>query len=548
MKKIKIILILILFVICAFVLSACSGNLEDFYIYKANELTLFVGDEYNLGNDFYVSSDNQIFSIEGSVGKANNIGKVEVRNINSNSLVLIVNIEEIRPNISISGKNILALNEIVNLEVIVTPNNNYNLVYSVSDEDVLSVSKDGVVTAVGLGYASVRVSIEGTNYHNDYAMIVQDSDEISYDPIIETYIVNSDPIIIDTTQYKALFNPIIKSVSNAIVGLERFDMNNLGHEVMTDFGSATIYRRDAVLKDGSVIKNVGDEIIENVDAFLYYAISTRYLTKEASSILVYLGKEIGTVSASLKEYDDKIDLSVITFYSKRMLPTVRFADSDTLKQGEFVISIGNTYDIEYCDTSNVGVVSGVNRYVSTDTDGDDISDWDSEYIQHDAAINSADSGGGLFNIKGELIGINDTKISTNTFNCMSFAIPANLVRSIISMLEEGNKPNRPILGVSIVDVKNYRQAPAYYLARYPSMASIPDEIEYGFYVIEVNEGGVGAMANIQIGDVILEFNGVTTKYSYMLRAELSKFIYGSGEVAEIKVWRNGHIVSLYATF
>ena len=130
---------------------------------------------------------------------------------------------------------------------------------------------------------------------------------------------------------------------------------------------------------------------------------------------------------------------------------------------------------------------------------------------------------------------------------MSFAIPINLVMEIVKQLEVGVRPQRATLGVQILDITGYWQNPEAYNKQYPGI-KIPEHIRHGFYVNVVDKGGVAEKAKVQIGDIILEFNNVEIRYSYQVRAELGKFLIGSGQIAEIKVYRNGKVITLYCEF
>ena len=242
-----------------------------------------------------------------------------------------------------------------------------------------------------------------------------------------------------------------------------------------------------------------------------------------------------------------MDLAVLKFESKFYFPTAKIGDSESVEKGEFIISVGHGTGKEYFKSSTFGVISSGKRYVNTDTNGDGLNDWDSEYIQHDASINESDSGGAIVNLKGEVIGINSTKISNLVYNNMSFAIPINVVMEIVKQLEVGQRPKRATLGVQILDISGYWQDPEVYQEQYPGI-NIPKHIRYGFYISVVDKGGVADKANVKVGDIILEFNHVETRYSYQVRAELGKFIIGSGQVAEMKVYRNGEVITLYCEF
>ena len=114
---------------------------------------------------------------------------------------------------------------------------------------------------------------------------------------------------------------------------------------------------------------------------------------------------------------------------------------------------------------------------------------------------------------------------------------------IVKQLEVGQRPKRAVLGVQILDLTGYWQSPEIYQQQYPGI-NIPEHIKYGFYVSVVEKGGVAEKAKVQVGDIILEFNNVEIRYSYQVRAELGKFLIGSGQIAEIKVYRNGEVINL----
>ena len=299
--------------------------------------------------------------------------------------------------------------------------------------------------------------------------------------------------------------------------------------------------------------------------YIYYVLTTRTLVKDSSKIKIYLGKNLQTFDATIVQYDSKVDIALLKFECTYYLPLIRLGNSDLIKQGEFVIDIGNSNGKDYFRTSTYGVISSVKRYVSTDTDGDETSDWDSEFIQHDASINSENgkkvvytsgeiynfiNGGALINLKGELIGMDSMKISnvSSTVQGMSLAIPSNLIKDITDILITGNSPQRALLGVTIFSISQYYQNEDYYHQLYPDTINIPKNLEYGFYINEIVEGGVADKAHAKVGDILLMFNGTETRYSHVIRAELGKFIIGSNETAEIKVLRNGEEVTLTVTF
>ena len=555
MKTNKALLMILFLLLSLFTLSACFSDLSEegnFYIKQINTQTVNVGEELYF-DELSISSNDEVFKIVSYSGIALSEGTVEIRRIEDNVITHYITVINDPKIISVSGKTILKVGETTKLDVIVSPlSSNQELEVNVYDKDIISVSETYELTALKEGLSTIEfISKTNPDVRTKFNVIVQNEEEVFYEPDVKYNEENVD-VSLNTDYYYGMLDALTKKVINTVVGVEKYILSN-NKKVLSDFGSGIIYRRDAILKDGTIITNITDlnELdVTDILTFKYYVISTRNLVQNSDQIKIYLGDNISSCNGTIIEYDDKIDLAVLTFESLYYFNTAKLGDSTKVEQGEFILSIGNSNGKDYFRSATFGVVSHTKRYIATDTDGDEVSDWDSEYIQHDATINSGDNGGAIVNMKGEIIGINSTKlVSTRVpLNCMSFAIPSNLTKEIVAMLEVGNKPQRALLGVSIIDVRAFYSNKEAYIMTYPEMKNIPDGLEYGFYVSEVTPGGVAHMANVLPGDVILEFNGVTTKFSYQMRAELGKFIIGSGEKAYLKVFRNGQIVTLEVVF
>ena len=126
---------------------------------------------------------------------------------------------------------------------------------------------------------------------------------------------------------------------------------------------------------------------------------------------------------------------------------------------------------------------------------------------------------------------------------MAFSIPINLVLELASQLEQGIVPQRPLLGVTVIDIKNILSSESLM-----NQYNLPEGITYGMYIQSVVAGGVAEAAGVLAGDILLEFDGIEVRYSYNLRAALGEVIIGSGEEVVLKVYRNGQIVTLKAVF
>ncbi len=183
----------------------------------------------------------------------------------------------------------------------------------------------------------------------------------------------------------------------------------------TDTGSGVIISR----------KELGE------NGYQYYVVTNRHVIYTKNSIKeveVYLGSDRGFVDANIVMYDRSIDIALLSFISPYLLNVAKIAN-DAPKEGSFAIAVGSPYNLQaYYNTVTVGSISSSNRYyIEEDINGKKVTN---EYIQHCAPINSGNSGGGLYNIYGELIGINTWKIVgelSDNVEGLCFAIPSKFI-------------------------------------------------------------------------------------------------------------------------
>ncbi len=557
-QKSKILAVLCLTITIIF-LSACSiTNINDFYIRTVIELDLSIGDKY-IFDDNYQSSDENIFSLNEFEGEALNLGDASIYKNNEKNVYYLIHVNNLPKYIDCECEHILKVGEETELNVVVSPlNANQDVKYEISDENIIKIV-DNKIIALKEGYSDIIIkTINKQSIETCISILVQNEDELNYEDKVE-FNINKDDNVPTYANIGEEINGLVKRVEKSFIGI-----NQYSNGIISDFGGGLLYKRNAYLEDGTLIEDVTIDNLENVNIFEYYVVTTRNFGIIGDRYTIYLGESFPTYNATMIQYDPKVDLCLFKFTCPLYLPLIKFGDSDNISQGEFIISINNSNGINYFRTVTYGIISHTKRYVATDTDGDETSDWDSEFIQHDASINSDAAkkviytsgdiynyinGGALINLKGELIGLDSMKISAldSTINNMSLSIPSNLIMEIAKMLESGKQPQRPLLGVTILDINNYYKNKDYYDELYGDM-NIPDGLEYGFYISEIVSGGVAEMANVQIGDILIKFNDVTTKYSYQLRAELGKFIIGSGQTAKLTVIRGGEEVILTVTF
>ena len=190
--------------------------------------------------------------------------------------------------------------------------------------------------------------------------------------------------------------------------------------------------------------------------------------------------------------DRQSDLALVKIKADKPLPTVKFANSDKLRVGQWAVAIGSPFGQQ--NTMTTGIVSALHRKTSIGF-GMDRRTYPA-LLQTDAAINQGNSGGPLLNIDGELIGINVALYSpTGTSAGIGFAIPSNSARNIVEQLLNKGKVTRGFLGVAPEDLT-------------PEDKKVVGEAVEGAIVRQANDGTPAAQAGIKVGDVITRFNGV----------------------------------------
>lgn len=363
-------------------------------------------------------------------------------------------------------------------------------------------------------------------------------------------------VTIDVAEFEDLVVAAIEKVGSSVLGVTSYTTTTTGltsKQVPNSTGSGVVYKCWAYDKDGVKIEDYESTFdSNNIDYYEYLLITNRHVVtdteKTITSLEVYDGETGNYYEAFLRGYDDKVDAAVLSFRADKFFSPVEFTDSDNLKRGGFAIAIGNPEGYDFYGSATFGIISYPKRYMSDDTDGDGINDWDAEYIQHDVAINPGNSGGALINLEGKLIGINTLKLIGSKVDNMGFAIPTNTITKLLPYLEAGETIKRYKLGINIYTVKdvidskyneNYKDADDNPLEEFP------EEINNGIYVIKPNENSISE-GLFQPGDIIVLFNGHEIRYSYEFRAILGEMT--EGDTAIFKIYRNGEYLEVSHTF
>lgn len=323
-------------------------------------------------------------------------------------------------------------------------------------------------------------------------------------PITSSVSGSNVNINIDETA-ESVVEAVAKKVTPSVVGIRTTT------SVRSFFGSSN----ESTGEGSGVVYSADGYIITN-----YHVISGAVTNKSGSKIEVFTDTlDSDSYEATVVGYNISTDLAVIKINAKGLTPA-EFSDSSKLKVGQYVITVGNPGGLEFMDSVTYGVISGLNRVVSSDSDV--------KLIQTDAAINPGNSGGALVNTKGQLVGINSSKIVSEEFEGMGFAIPSNTVAEICKNIIEKQNDPEPYLGISISEKYNSSVLKYY---GYPS----------GAVVSSVADGSPADNAGLAKGDIITEFGGTEiTEYS-MLESLLQKC--KPGDQVSVKIYRSGRYYS-----
>lgn len=308
----------------------------------------------------------------------------------------------------------------------------------------------------------------------------------------------------DTAVYAA--NKILPS----IVGIKiEYTVNTQSFFGRSSSSTATASGSGIIIsEDGYILTNNHVVSSSSSESNSYYQIT------DAGKVTVTLFGDETEYEAKIVGQDEQTDLAVIKI-EKSGLTKAEFADSDSVKVGEFAMAVGNPVNMN--STVTTGIISAVNRKI-TDSDGKTYT-----CIQTDAAINSGNSGGALVNSEGKVIGINTLKLSGTGIEGIGFAIPINSTTDITSQLIQYSKVKRPFIGISGIDL-NAETAKTYNLVE-------------GVYVKSVEDFSAAEKGGLKAGDVIIEVEGKSIKTMDELNEV--KNSHKIGDELKLKINRNG---------
>ena len=271
-------------------------------------------------------------------------------------------------------------------------------------------------------------------------------------------------------------------------------------DMFKEFGTPQ-ERKSAALGSGFIIDEKGIVVTNN------------HVIQDADDIIVRVNGD-QEYKANVLGADPLMDIAVLQLETEEKFKPVGFGDSDKARIGDWVLAIGNPFGLG--GTVTAGIISARNRSIG-------LSRYE-DFIQTDASINSGNSGGPLFDMEGNVIGINTAILGRNGSIGIGFSIPSNSAQQVIKQLIEFGETKRGWLGVRIQDVTK-------------EIAEVEKlDKPRGALVASVAENSPSEKAGIQAGDIILEFNGVEIKQMKELPAIVARTEVGKN--VDVKIWRN----------
>lgn len=332
-----------------------------------------------------------------------------------------------------------------------------------------------------------------------YNVKIQNQSILNTDKDTSTSNYKVNPVSIDDDT-----SELYKKVKDSVVTIQ-----------ITDVSGRTLS-----IGSGSIIKNDNGTI--NI-------LTNNHVVDNSSGIINVIFSNGSSVEATIIGKDNVSDLALLKAEVDFEVTPIELGDSDLLQQGESVIAIGSPLDLAFSGTVTKGIISGLNRNIESDTNGDGINDYNMQVIQTDTTINPGNSGGPLINMDGQLIGINTSKINLSGFEGMGFSIPINEALLIIEQLNENGHVDRPKLGISY--------SPTNMLNDY-TRSELGLNDNNGLYVNEVLKGGSAEKAGLKDGDVIIKVNGSDIESI----SDFTSILYRSrsGDSLQLVVLRDGN--------
>jgi Do/DeqQ family serine protease len=365
-----------------------------------------------------------------------------------------------------------------------------------------------------VGLISAFTVLAITHHYNRQYTVVKESNETPFKFASYTNNIANDAFV----QAAKISTPAVVHITTVIKGkkMSRNQLQNMNpfYQFFGDPFGGDMQQQDQessgsgviISNDGYIVTN--NHVVENADEVKVNLYNNRE----------YKAKVIGT--------DPSTDLAVIKIDANN-LQFLTFANSDNVEVGQWVLAVGNPFNL--ASTVTAGIVSAKTRNINILREKAGNLAIES-FIQTDAAVNPGNSGGALVDLNGNLIGINSAIATpTGSYAGYSFAIPANLVNKVVKDMIDFGIVQRGFLGVNIREIDDE-------LAKDLKLNNIE-----GAYIAEVNKGSAAEDGGIKRGDVILKVGDVPVKNSADLQEHIAR--YRPGDKVKIDIFRDGNLVT-----
>ena len=274
--------------------------------------------------------------------------------------------------------------------------------------------------------------------------------------------------------------------------------------------------------------STGTGFVYKTDDKYGYVMTNQHVVSGCDKVVLVLSND-EEVEAKIVGGDEYLDIAIMTIDKSKVLQVATIGNSDDMNIGDTVFTVGSPMGYEYRGTVTSGILSGKDRMVSVNVSNSSSNDWVMKVLQIDAAINPGNSGGPLVNINGEVIGVNSMKLVEDEIEGMGFAIPIEMAMSEVELLEKGEKIERPVIGVELIDATS-----TYSLYLYK--INLDSNVKSGAVVVGVEDGYPAAKAGLKKGDVIVKIDDTEIEDTSHLRYVLYK--YSVGDEIKLKVIRD----------
>ncbi|WP_088041021.1 S1C family serine protease [Bacillus sp. EAC] len=316
---------------------------------------------------------------------------------------------------------------------------------------------------IGAVIGAVTISLVSPNLLN----FNNDNSKLSNENAVPTQVINVSREDLTAT---------IQAARKFVVGVNNYQSSNPFSMETQEAGSGS----------GVIYKKVGNKAL----------VATNNHVVEGAKQLKVKMADGQLINAKLVGTDQLLDLAVVAIDAKYVTNLAKLGDSESINVGETAIAIGNPLGFLE-STVTQGIVSSKAREIPQDIDGDGVADYQTQVIQTDAAINPGNSGGALINAKGELIGINSSKIAEQSVEGIGFAIPINIAKPALDQIEKFGEVTRPVMGVGL---KSLEEIPQYNIEE---SLKLPGSVTKGAVITHVDPNTPAEKVGLKQLDVIV---------------------------------------------